>query len=124
MGIPQPAFYLFVCSVERPAGFPKGSCIKPETRDLFSYLTEQLMRKGIIATVQPVQTSCQGRCNMGPVMLVEPGHQMYVGLDKAKIDRIVEEHILGGVPVAEYLIPETMWDEAISPAQMKARAGV
>ncbi|MEF3192030.1 MAG: (2Fe-2S) ferredoxin domain-containing protein [Campylobacterales bacterium] len=124
MGIPQPAFYLFMCSVERPAGFPKGSCIKPHNRDLFGYLTEQLMRKGIIATVQPVQTSCQGRCQLGPVMLVEPGHTMYVGLDKEKIDRIIEEHILGGTPVAEYMIPGEMWADPISPAEMKARAGV
>ena len=39
---------------------------------------------------------------MGPLMLVEPGHFMYASLSKEKIDRIVEEHILGGNPVEEF----------------------
>ena len=43
-GIPQPAFYMFMCQVERPEGFPKGSCIKPHNRDIFGYLSEALMR--------------------------------------------------------------------------------
>jgi (2Fe-2S) ferredoxin len=57
---------------------------------------------------------------MGPVMLVEPGHHMYVQLDKAKIDRIVDEHLIGGTPIQEYIIPEQMWGEAISPADAAA----
>jgi len=54
-------------------------------------------------------------------MLVEPGHVMYVGLDKGKIERIVDEHIIGGKVVEEYVIPEELWDEPISPAQMQAQ---
>ena len=53
-----------------------------------------------------------------PVMLVEPGHVMYTGINKEKIDRIIEEHILGGNVVEEYVIPEQMWGEPISPADM------
>ena len=123
-GIPQPAFYLFMCQVERPEGFPKGSCIKPHSRDIFGYLSEALMRSGTMGTVVPVQTGCQNRCNMGPVMMVEPGHTMYVGLTKEKIDRIIKEHIIGGNVVEEYVIPKEMWAEAISPEQMRKMAGV
>ena len=50
---------------------------------------------------------------MGPVMLIEPGYYMYCQLSKEKIDKIVEEHILSGNHVAEYLIPEQYWGEAI-----------
>jgi (2Fe-2S) ferredoxin len=60
---------------------------------------------------------------MGPVMLVEPGHHMYVGLDKEKIDKIVDEHIIGGNPVEEYIIPDSMWGDAISPADMMKMSG-
>jgi len=63
--------------------------------------------------VQPIRTSCLGRCQMGPVMLVEPGHYMYVQLSKEKIDKIVDEHIIGGNPVQEYLIPEQFWGEPL-----------
>ena len=63
------------------------------------------------------------RCNVGPVMLVEPGHVMYSGLDKAKIDRIIEEHIIGGTPVEEYIIPSELWADAISPEAMMKQMG-
>ena len=56
-------------------------------------------------------------------MLVEPGHTMYAGLKKYKIDRIVAEHIVGGNVVTEYVIDEEMWDTAISPADMKKQMG-
>jgi len=42
-------------------------------------------------------------------MLVEPGQYMYVDLDKEKIEKILKEHIIGGNPVKEYLIPEEFW---------------
>jgi (2Fe-2S) ferredoxin len=56
-------------------------------------------------------------------MLVEPGHTMYVGLDKQKIDRIIDEHIIGGSPVDEYIISEEEWDEPISPKDMMTQMG-
>jgi len=56
--------------------------------------------------------------------LVEPGHTMYAGLTKEKIDRIVEEHILGGNVVEEFVIDSEMWDEPISPADMKKQMGM
>lgn len=124
MGFPQPAFYLFMCQVERPEGFPKGSCIKPQTRDIFNYLTEKLMREGVMSTVTPVQNGCLGRCQLGPVMLVEPGHTMYVGLNKEKIDRIIAEHIVGGNVVQEYVIASEYWDKPMTPEQARKFAGM
>jgi (2Fe-2S) ferredoxin len=120
-GMPQPAYYIFKCQQSAPPGMPKPSCVRhddPESQQLFQYLAQQLMMKGIIGTVQPVQTGCLGRCQQGPVMLVEPGHTMYVGLTKEKIDRIIEEHILGGKVVEEYVIPEEFWGEPIAPETM------
>lgn len=57
-------------------------------------------------------------------MLVEPGHTMYAGLTKEKIDRIIDEHIIGGNVVEEFLISKEMWDTAISPADMKKQMGM
>lgn len=121
MGIPQPAFYIFKCEQSSPPGMPKPSCVNPQTQDLFQYLAQLLMQKGIMGTVQPIRTSCLNRCNVGPVMLVEPGHVMYTGLDKGKIERIIDEHIIGGKVVQEYVISEELWDNAIPPAEMQAQ---
>lgn len=120
-GIPQPAFYMFKCQQSAPPGMPKPSCVKqddPESQQLFQHLAQSLMQKGIVGTVQPIQTGCLGRCQQGPVMLVEPGHTMYVGLTKEKIDRIIDEHIIGGNVVTEYVIDDAVWGEPISPASM------
>lgn len=121
MGIPQPAFYIFKCQQSAPPGMPKPSCVSqnnPESQQLMQHLAQTLMQKGIIATVQPIQTSCLNRCQQGPVMLVEPGHTMYVGLTKEKIDRIIDEHLIGGKVVDEYVIDAAVWGDPIEPAAM------
>ncbi len=120
-GVPQPAFYIFKCQQSAPPGMPKPSCVSqndPESQQLFQHLAQSLMMKGIIGTVQPIQTGCLNRCQQVPVMLVEPGHTMYVGLTKEKIDRIIDEHIIGGNVVSEFVIPDEVWGEPISPASV------
>ncbi len=123
MGIPQPAFYIFKCEQAAPPGMPKPSCVREDTKDLFQHLGMTLMEKGLIATVQPVRTACLNRCQQGPVMLVEPGHFMYVELTKEKITRIIDEHIIGEKPVGEYLIADEFWDEALAPMDAMKMAG-
>jgi len=103
---------------------PKPSCVTPATQDLFQHLASSLMKNGIMGTVQPIRTSCLNRCSSGPVMLVEPGHTMYAGLTKEKIDRIVEEHIMNGNVVEEFVIDSEMWDAPITPADMKKQMGM
>ncbi len=127
MGIPQPAFYMFKCEQSSPPGMPKPSCVSQqdtESQQLFQYLSQKIMQEGIMGTVQPIRTACLNRCNAGPVMLVEPGHIMYTALTKEKIDRIIKEHIIGGNVVEEYVIESELWDEAISPRDMKTQMGM
>ncbi len=109
--IPQPTYYIFKCEQSSPPGMPKPSCVSDATKDLFNHMGQRLMEKGVMGPVQPIRTSCLGRCQMGPVMIMEPGHIMYVQLTKEKIDRIIDEHILGGKPVEEYMIPDQFWGE-------------
>ena len=124
MGIPQPAFYIFKCEQSAPPGMPKPSCVTQETQGLFQHLATTLMKEGIMGTVQPIRTGCMNRCQMGPIMLVEPGHTMYTGLTTDKIDRIIKEHIIGGNVVEEYVIDSEMWDAPITPVAMKKQMGM
>ena len=117
--IPQPAFFMFKCQQSSPPGMPKPSCVSeqnPGSKELMQHLSMTLMQKGIVGNVQPIQTACLGRCLQGPVMMVEPDHVMYVQLTKEKITRIIDEHIIGGNVVEEYVIPEQMWGEPIDLA--------
>jgi len=120
-GIPQPAFYIFKCQQSAPPGMPKPSCVSqtnPESQEIFQHLGHELMKRGVIATALPIQTGCLSRCQQGPVMLVEPGHTMYVNLTKEKVSRIIDEHIMGGQVVQEFVIADEFWGEPVDPASM------
>ena len=45
-------------------------------------------------------TGCQFPCNQAPVVSVQPDDVWYGGVDPATAARIVEEHLVGGIPVA------------------------
>jgi (2Fe-2S) ferredoxin len=42
------------------------------------------------------RTSCLGPCSLAPVLQVWPEGTLYGGVDEAGVDRIVQEHLLGG----------------------------
>jgi (2Fe-2S) ferredoxin len=45
---------------------------------------------------------CLRVCTQGPIMVVQPDGVWYHSADPAVIDRVLQEHVLGGRPVAEY----------------------
>ena len=47
------------------------------------------------------KTTCLGPCGLAPVLQVWPCGTWYGGVDEAGVDRIVDEHLLGGRPVAD-----------------------
>ena len=62
--------------------------------------------------VMTCKTTCLGPCGLGPVMQVWPDGTWYGGVDEAGVERIVEQHLLGGEPVAElsYVVqPGKQW---------------
>lgn len=50
--------------------------------------------------VMTCKTICLGPCALGPVLQVWPDATWCGGVDEAGIERIVDEHLLGGRPVA------------------------
>jgi (2Fe-2S) ferredoxin len=111
--IPQPTYQIFKCEQSSPPGMPKPSCVNDDTRSLFNHIGQSLMQKGLMGPVQLIRTSCLGRCQQGPVMLVVGQNErfMYTRLNEERIDRILDEHIKGGKPVTEFLIEEQFWGE-------------
>jgi len=53
------------------------------------------------------KSSCLGPCNLAPVLQVYPEGTYYGGVTEAAIDRIVEEHLLGGHVVEDFVYPPT-----------------
>ncbi|MCD6384275.1 (2Fe-2S) ferredoxin domain-containing protein [Candidatus Sumerlaeota bacterium] len=84
-----------------------GTCgISAGARDVLSALLEAIEKKGIKDII--VTTSgCAGMCSREPMATVELAGQppvKYVDLDKDKIVRILEEHVIGGKIVKEYAL--------------------
>lgn len=74
----------------------------------------------VIATA----SGCLGVCMGGPVLVIYPEGIWYANVDVAKLERIYREHLLGGAPVAEYILhrhypagQEAIYAPALRPPQ-------
>ena len=79
-------------------------------RPVLNAFVEQVNAAGLTATVTVTQTGCIGICQYEPVVEVfEAGKEKvtYVKMTTDKVARIVEQHLIGGKPVAEYTIGYT-----------------
>ena len=76
-------------------------------RPVLNAFVEQVNAAGLTASVTVTQTGCIGICQYEPVVEVfEAGKEKvtYVKMTADKGARVVEEHLKGGKPVAEYTI--------------------
>lgn len=86
-----------------------GTCgIAAGARDVLAALLTELERvdedKACLR-----QSSCPGLCDREPMVTLtdQTGRQFRYGkLDARKVRRIVQEHVIGGTPVSEFLIRE------------------
>jgi (2Fe-2S) ferredoxin len=64
--------------------------------------------------VMSCKTTCLGPCGLAPVVQVWPDGTWYGGVDEVAIERIVQEHLLGGRPVAD-------WAYTVQPGKQRLR---
>lgn len=88
-------------------------CTSSGSAQIIDTLTSELAKQGLTDKVQVVKTGCFGLCALGPIMIVYPEGTFYSMVKIEEIPRIVEEHLLGGNPVKEFLYKETVTDEGI-----------
>lgn len=76
-------------------------------RPVLNAFVEQVNESGLAATVTVTQTGCIGLCQFEPVVEVtEAGKEKvtYVKMTADKVARVVEEHLKGGTPVADFMM--------------------
>jgi NADH:ubiquinone oxidoreductase subunit F (NADH-binding)/(2Fe-2S) ferredoxin/NAD-dependent dihydropyrimidine dehydrogenase PreA subunit len=74
-------------------------CVANQSFHIREELDREIARQGLTREVKVVTTGCQGFCERGPIVIVQPDDIFYQRVKEDDIPHLVEEHFLKGRPV-------------------------
>lgn len=98
--------HIFVCTNERPAGHPRGSCGAKGSEKLRNYMKTRAkeLGLGLDEGVRVNNAGCLERCELGPTVVIYPDGVWYRAESFADIDEILAVHVQQGGRVARLML--------------------
>ena len=94
-GLPKAERHLFVC-------LGPDCCKMKQGERLWEYVKERVRETGL--KVMRTKAGCFRICTDGPWLVVYPDGVWYGRVDEQRFERILQEHLLGGEPVREWVV--------------------
>lgn len=96
--------HIFICTSCRVNGQQKGFCYSKDSVDIIQKFMEVIDDLDLSSDVMITNTGCFGICEKGPIAVIYPEGVWYGNLTEDDVEKIIEQHILKGIPVEELRI--------------------